>query len=140
MYYEKLGRMLKPLLPKFRSDLFVRLTDIAEKQVPAKLKPVVGDRTAHSRMLAQYIEHTILCSLYFALIFFVYCLMTISPQTFCNFWYNTSEFSIYIVLSFRCLDQQWCRGGNASNSATVLSLLGADAEFFGSIPHNSLTR
>ena len=25
----------------FRSDLFVRLMDVAEKQVPAKLKPIV---------------------------------------------------------------------------------------------------
>ena len=33
--------MLKPLAPKFRSDLYVRLGDIAEKQVPAKLKPIV---------------------------------------------------------------------------------------------------
>ncbi|XP_043212417.1 ketohexokinase-like [Amphibalanus amphitrite] len=42
-------------------------------------------------------------------------------------------------LGNRCLDQQWCRGGNASNSATVLSLLGANAEFFGSIPQGDLT-
>ena len=34
--------MLKPFLPKFRLDLFVRVKDIAEKQVPAKLKPTVG--------------------------------------------------------------------------------------------------
>ena len=33
--------MLKPQMSKFRSDLSVRLEDIAEKQVPAKLKPVV---------------------------------------------------------------------------------------------------
>ena len=33
--------MLKPPVPKFRSDLSVRLGDIAEKQVPAKLKPIV---------------------------------------------------------------------------------------------------
>ena len=32
--------MLKPLLPKLRSDLSVRLSDIAKKQVPAKLKPL----------------------------------------------------------------------------------------------------
>ena len=32
---------MKPLVPKFRSDLFPRLNDIAEKQVPAKLKPIV---------------------------------------------------------------------------------------------------
>ena len=33
--------MLKPPVPKFRPDLSVRLRDIAEKQVPAKLKPIV---------------------------------------------------------------------------------------------------
>jgi len=38
----------------------------------------------------------------------------------------------------RCLDQQWQRGGNASNTATVLSLLGEDAEFLGSIPQGNL--
>ena len=42
VHYEKLGRMMKPLAPKFPSDLFVRLRNIAEKQVPAELKPVVG--------------------------------------------------------------------------------------------------
>ena len=35
--------MLKALVPKFRSDLTVRLKDIAKKkQVPAKLKPIAG--------------------------------------------------------------------------------------------------
>ena len=34
--------MLKILVPKFRPDLSTRLKDIAEKQVPAKLKPIVG--------------------------------------------------------------------------------------------------
>ena len=33
--------MLKPLVPRFRSDLPGRIEDIAEKQVPAKLKPIV---------------------------------------------------------------------------------------------------
>ena len=33
--------MLKPAAPKFRPDLSARLTDIAEKQVFAKLKPIV---------------------------------------------------------------------------------------------------
>ena len=42
VYYEKLGRMLKPLVPRFRFDLSVRSRDIAEKQVPVKLKPIVG--------------------------------------------------------------------------------------------------
>ena len=34
--------MLNPLVPKFRLDLSVGSKDIAEKQVPAKLKPIVG--------------------------------------------------------------------------------------------------
>ena len=33
--------MLKPLVPKFRSDISVGLRDIAEKQVPAELKPII---------------------------------------------------------------------------------------------------
>ena len=32
--YEKLGRMLKSLVPKFRPDLSARLKDIAEKTGP----------------------------------------------------------------------------------------------------------
>ena len=33
--------MLQPLVPKFRSDLSFRFKDIAENQVPVKLKPIV---------------------------------------------------------------------------------------------------
>ena len=33
--------MLKPLVYKFRSDISALFRDIAEKQVPAKLKPIV---------------------------------------------------------------------------------------------------
>ena len=43
VYYEKLGHILKPLVPKFRSDIFARFLDIAEKQVPANLKPIAGE-------------------------------------------------------------------------------------------------
>ena len=32
--------MLKPLVPNFHPDLSTHLKDIAEKQVPAKLKPI----------------------------------------------------------------------------------------------------
>ena len=32
---------MKLLVPKFRPDPFARLRDIAEKQVPAELKPIV---------------------------------------------------------------------------------------------------
>ena len=42
VYYEKLGHMLKPLVPKFLFDPSFRSRHIAEKQVPAKLKPIVG--------------------------------------------------------------------------------------------------
>ena len=42
MYYLKLDHILKSLVLKFRSDLFARLRSIAEKRVPAKLKPIVG--------------------------------------------------------------------------------------------------
>ena len=38
--------MLKPIEPRFRPDLFTRLRDIAEKQVPATLKPIVAMRVA----------------------------------------------------------------------------------------------
>ena len=41
VYYQKIGHMLKPLMPKFRSDPSARLKDIAEKQVPAKVMPIV---------------------------------------------------------------------------------------------------
>ena len=36
--------MFKPLMPKFRPDPSARLKDIAEKQVPAKLKLIVVQR------------------------------------------------------------------------------------------------
>ena len=61
VYYEKLGHMLKPPVPKFRSDLSVRSRDIAGKQVPAKLKPIVDyvhtwfpemKKAAYTRMVA----------------------------------------------------------------------------------------
>ena len=41
VYYEKLGHILKPIVPTFRPNLFARLGNIAEKQVPANLKPIV---------------------------------------------------------------------------------------------------
>ena len=40
VYHERLGHMLKPLMSKFRPDL--SNNDIAEKQVPAKLKPIIA--------------------------------------------------------------------------------------------------
>ena len=41
LYYGKLGHMLKPLVSNLRPYLLARLKDIAEKQVPAKLNPIV---------------------------------------------------------------------------------------------------
>ena len=54
LYYEKLGRMLKPIVPKFRPDLSVRLRDITEKQVPAKLKPIVCQLQHFRRRLGRH--------------------------------------------------------------------------------------
>ena len=39
----KIGSHAKTPMSKFRSDLSVRLRDIAEKQVPARLKPIAVD-------------------------------------------------------------------------------------------------
>ena len=38
--YEKLARMLKSVVLKFRSDIPARFSDIAEQHVLAKLKPI----------------------------------------------------------------------------------------------------
>ena len=40
----------------------------------------------------------------------------------------------------RCLDCLWQRGGNASNSASVFSLLGGNAEFFGTLAGDENSR
>ena len=42
-YNEKVGRILKHHGPQRRPDLSARLKHIAEEQVPAKLKPIVGN-------------------------------------------------------------------------------------------------
>lgn len=39
-------------------------------------------------------------------------------------------------LGHRCTDSYWQRGGNASNSATVFSMLGGNAEFFGTLSND----
>ena len=41
--YEKLDHMPKPLVPKLHPDPSAPLKDIAEKQVPVKLKLIVVD-------------------------------------------------------------------------------------------------
>ena len=41
VYLKKIGHILKPLVPKFRPDLFACFGDIPEKQVPANLKQIV---------------------------------------------------------------------------------------------------
>ena len=48
--------MLKPLVPKFCLDLSVRLKGIAEEQVPAKLKPIVGGGLVHLPSIMQLVN------------------------------------------------------------------------------------
>ena len=54
-YYEKLRHMLKPLVLKFCPDLSIRLKDIAEKQFPARQKPIVG--SIHSIFAKQQLKN-----------------------------------------------------------------------------------
>ena len=49
VYDEKLGHILEPLVAKYRPNLFARLRDIDEKQVPANLKPIVGEELADNK-------------------------------------------------------------------------------------------
>ena len=53
VYHEKLGHVVKHLAPKFRPDLSARLKDIAEKLVPSKLKPIVGNRQMQTLKIPQ---------------------------------------------------------------------------------------
>ena len=46
VHQEKLGHVLKLGVPKFHFDLYLCFGDMAEKQVPAKLKPIVGSSNA----------------------------------------------------------------------------------------------
>ncbi|XP_045579247.1 ketohexokinase isoform X2 [Salmo salar] len=46
-------------------------------------------------------------------------------------WYVRNHFKCQLQMG--CLSQRWQRGGNASNSCTVLSLLGAPCAFMGSL-------
>ena len=53
-YHDKLDRMLKPLVFKFRPHLLAGSQDIAKKQVAGKLKTIVGkynETTPMSRAL-----------------------------------------------------------------------------------------
>ena len=52
---KKLGHMMKPLVPKFRPDLSARLKDIAEKQVPVKLKPIVGSSPSAPHLIRHWL-------------------------------------------------------------------------------------
>ena len=49
--------MLKPLVSKFRSDLSVRFRDIAEKQVPVNLRPIVKFRAARQSAGKGSLDH-----------------------------------------------------------------------------------
>ena len=50
---QEIGRTLKPIVPKFCPHLSVRLKDIAEKQVPTKLKPIEESRRSAVPPLSQ---------------------------------------------------------------------------------------
>ena len=50
--------MLKPPVPKFCPDLSARLKDIAEKQVPVKLKPIVDPRLQRELHTASKFIHS----------------------------------------------------------------------------------
>ena len=65
VYYEKLGHVLKPLVLKFRPFLFIRLRDIAEKQVLMKLKPIVDERRRAS-------SETLKCLFYLPSVLYMY--------------------------------------------------------------------
>ena len=53
VHHGKSGHILKPPVTKFRSDLSVRSRDNAEKQVPAKLTPMVVVRPVKSENFNQ---------------------------------------------------------------------------------------
>lgn len=40
---------------------------------------------------------------------------------------------LFLIICCRCIDYRWQRGGNASNNCTVLSKLGSNSEFFGTL-------
>ena len=66
--------MLKPLVPKFPLDLSGPLKDIAEKQIPAKQKPIVVGTTVYElshKVCLAALRHCLFCVLcsFFALCF-----------------------------------------------------------------------
>ena len=77
--------MLKPLAPKFRPDLCASLKDIAEKQVPVKLKPKVGSKNAPPFASTRREQFAA---------FFLLSSMTLSfetPPLHCRRWKNTEN-------------------------------------------------
>lgn len=40
----------------------------------------------------------------------------------------------------RCAEQTWARGGNASNSATILASIGLDVEYLGTLADDALLK
>ena len=51
VYYEKLGHMLRLVVPKFRSNLFVHLRDIAEKPIPETIVVCRLSRGSYSQVV-----------------------------------------------------------------------------------------
>lgn len=54
-------------------------------------------------------------------------------DTLCRIPFINNHGLIFNVNAFRVAEQWWQLGGNAANTATVLSLLGGDVEFLGTM-------
>lgn len=46
----------------------------------------------------------------------------------------------YIINTKRCAEQIWARGGNASNSSTILASIGVNVEYLGTLADDALLR
>jgi hypothetical protein len=55
-----------------------------------------------------------------------------------EFAYEVASNYICNNFNFRCTNQTWARGGNASNNSTVLACLGQDVEYFGTLANDAL--
>lgn len=53
---------------------------------------------------------------------------------------ETEIYNFATWLTFRCTNQSWERGGNASNNSTVFACLGASVEYFGTLADDNLLR
>ena len=59
---------------------------------------------------------------------------------FNTYWLALFQLLFDLYIHFRVLDFYWQKGGNAANSSTVLSLLGAKSEYMGSFANDNEMR